>query len=167
MRAARGLCRALLLAAIASSACSPSSSSSNPTTPSGAGVTDGDLATCVTMTNQFRATVGLGALTRSGVIETYAAAAVESDAASGMPHSYSISHNGGVTSGFWAENEALMFGLTSSGGTVAAVIRTALNLFWSEGPAGGHYQNIVGPYLQMGCGVFVDGPQVSVVQDFR
>ncbi len=121
----------------------------------------------MTTTNQFRASVGLPPLGRSSAIEAYAATAAQADDASGVPHSYSIAHNGGVTAGLWAENETLRLGLTSSGGTVSAAIQFSLQLFWSEGPGGGHYQNIVGPYGQMGCGVFVDGKVITVVQDFR
>ena len=32
---------------------------------------------------------------------------------------------------------------------------------------GGHYDNIAGPYTQVGSGVFVNGNEVTVVQAFR
>ncbi len=38
---------------------------------------------------------------------------------------------------------------------------------WAEGPGGGHYENMRGPYTEVGCGVFVNGVDITVVQDFR
>ena len=38
---------------------------------------------------------------------------------------------------------------------------------WAEGPGGGHYENMRGPYTQLGCGVFVNGVDITFVQDFR
>jgi hypothetical protein len=51
--------------------------------------------------------------------------------------------------------------------SVRAVIRDGLAFMWSEGPGGGHYENIRGPYMQVGCGVFVNGNEITVVQDHR
>ena len=38
---------------------------------------------------------------------------------------------------------------------------------WAEGPGGGHYENMRGPYTELGCGVFVNGVEITIVQDFR
>ena len=40
-------------------------------------------------------------------------------------------------------------------------------MMWAEGRGGGHYDNLAGRYTQVGCGVFVDGDLVTVVQAFR
>jgi hypothetical protein len=48
---------------------------------------------------------------------------------------------------------------------------------WAEGPGGGHYENMIGDYASLGCGVFIathpglrpgaqDGDEITVVQDF-
>ena len=39
--------------------------------------------------------------------------------------------------------------------------------FVSEGPSGGHFQNLMGGFSQLGCGVFIDKINIAVVQDFR
>ena len=38
---------------------------------------------------------------------------------------------------------------------------------WQGGPRGEHYDIMVGPYSQIGCGIFVNGREVTVAQDFR
>jgi hypothetical protein len=38
---------------------------------------------------------------------------------------------------------------------------------WAEGASGGHYQNMVASFGGLGCGVFVQGPLVTIVQEFR
>jgi hypothetical protein len=38
---------------------------------------------------------------------------------------------------------------------------------WAEGRGGGHHENMRGPYSEIGCGVFVNGNEVTVVQAFR
>jgi hypothetical protein len=43
-----------------------------------------------------------------------------------------------------------------------------MDALWAEGPSGGHYQNIVGPYTQVGCGIYIlNGSEVHVTTDFR
>jgi hypothetical protein len=36
-----------------------------------------------------------------------------------------------------------------------------------RGTWGGHHENMRGPYSEIGCGVFVNGNEVTVVQAFR
>jgi hypothetical protein len=38
---------------------------------------------------------------------------------------------------------------------------------WAAGPGGEHYDILVGRYSEVGCGVFVNGSEVSVAQDYR
>jgi hypothetical protein len=106
--------------------------------------------------------VGKPALIESTSIEAFAAAAASADASSDVPHGYYQAHN----PGFGAENEALRWSLTDFGSTRNAVTQ-AIGAFWSEGPRGGHYENLIGPYTQLGCGFFVSGSLVTIVQDFR
>jgi hypothetical protein len=138
--------------------------SGNPSSPSPAklpnGGTTADLTFCVTETNRYRAVVGRAALTETASVETFATAAAQSDTQSGIPHGYYNSH----IPGFSAENEAPEWLITS---TIQNTIAAAIAAFWSEGPSGAHYQNMVGPYTQLGCGLFVLGQSVTIVQDYR
>jgi len=45
---------------------------------------------------------------------------------------------------------------TNLASTVQGITAAAIDSFYREGPGGVHYQNIVGPYTQIGCGVYVD-----------
>ncbi len=38
---------------------------------------------------------------------------------------------------------------------------------WTAGPSNEHYDVLAGPYSEVGCGLFVDGDEVSSAQDFR
>ena len=51
--------------------------------------------------------------------------------------------------------------------SVLGALRQAISAFYAEGPSGGHYQNLEGPYTQVGCGVFIDNRLITFVQDFR
>lgn len=117
---------------------------------------------CVQETNRYRAMVGRPALTESSSLEAFAAAAAQADTQTGIAHGYYRSHD----PGFGAENEAPNWSITIYGST-HNVVAQAIAAFWSEGPSGGHYENIVGPYSQLGCGFFQNGNDLTVVQDFR
>jgi len=138
--------------------------SNNPSSPSPAklpnGGTTADLTFCVTETNRYRAMVGRAALTESASVETFAAAAAQSDTQTGVPHGYYNAH----PPGFSAENEAPEWPVTTS---IQNTIAAAIAAFWSEGPGGAHYQNMIGPYSQLGCGLFAVGQSVTIVQDYR
>jgi uncharacterized protein YkwD len=137
---------------------SPASSPSPTPSPSG------DLKVCADTINQYRASVGRPALSRSAALENYAAAAAQHDGTSHVGHRYFSSTNGGGVAS--AENELPWWSLLQFH-TVNGVITTGLNFMWQEGPGGGHYQNMVGSFSQVGCGVFVNGDEVTVVQAFR
>ena len=65
-----------------------------------------------------------------------------------------------------AENELPWWHL-EGGGSVRTVIREGIASMWAEGPGGGHYENLVGKYTEMGCGIWIEGDAITVVQDFR
>ena len=48
-----------------------------------------------------------------------------------------------------------------------AVVEKSLAEMWQEGPGGEHYDIMIGDYKQVGCGVFVQGDQVAVLEAFR
>ena len=46
-------------------------------------------------------------------------------------------------------------------------IRQGIAMFWDEGPGGGHYRNMVGPWREIGCGGFMGGGAVTITIEFR
>jgi uncharacterized protein YkwD len=146
---------ALVAGAMLASACSSMVTSPSPV------AADADYAYCVDEINRLRSTVGLGPLTRSGDLESYAAVAAEHDTRARTAHQYFASTNGaGVARG---ETQILWW----SGYPVQTVIRQGLAQMWKQGPGGSHYEILTGSYAEVGCGVFVNGPEVSVGQAFR
>ena len=145
-------------------------SSSNPVGPTsdggsiGGGTSstyDSELSFCVSETNRYRATLGLPALSRSGNLETYAAAGAREDGLAHVAHQHFRSTNGGGVAR--AENEIPWW----TGTSVRTVMQQGLAGMWAEGPGGGHYENMRGPYTLVGCGVFVNGMEITVVQDLQ
>jgi hypothetical protein len=91
-----------------------------------------------------------------------AAAGAREDGLDHVGHQHFRSTNGGGIAS--AENELPWW---PSNYAVHGVIQQGLALMWAEGPEGGHYENMRGRYSQLGCGVFVNGNEITVVQDFR
>ena len=159
---------AVLLGAITTPACGPAF----PDAPSGTSstsnalpaVSPADLAYCVADINRYRAQANRPSLAESAVLEGFAADGARADAATGVPHSHFTSSNGGGIA--TAENELLAFDRQLAP-TVQDAMHSANAIFWAEGPTGPHYQTLTGPYSQVGCGVFLSGAAVTVVQDFR
>ena len=123
-----------------------------------------DLDYCVAQTNHYRASIGRPALVRSPSLESYAAAAAPHDGAKRAVHQYFRKTGGGGVA--FAENQVPWWPLPQFG-SVREVVRQGLAMMWAEGHGGGHYDNIAGPYTQVGCGVFVDDGRVTVIQAFR
>jgi uncharacterized protein YkwD len=138
----------------------PSPSPSPP--PSGTlEVTTADLEFCVSETNRYRAMRSKAPVTRSTALETFAHDAAVSDAASNIPHNYYRSHATGIS----AENQFIAG--RQSNDTIRSTIQFALAVFWGEGPGGGHYENMIGPYTQVGCGFAIEANRILISQDFR
>ncbi len=131
-----------------------------PTPGMPSGNLEADLTFCVTETNRYRATQGLSALTRSTALEAYTAAGARQDGLAHAAHQHFVTTSGGGIA--LAENELPWWSATS----VHAVIQQGLAGMWAEGPGGGHYENMRGSYTKLGCGVFVNGNEITVVQDF-
>jgi cysteine-rich secretory family protein len=104
-------------------------------------------------------------LTESAALESYAAAGAQADAASGVPYSHFQNTQGGGVA--LAENEVLTQSLNILGGTVQSAMRAAMDGFCGEGPGGGHYQNLEGPFSAVGCGVYIANQRITLIQDFR
>jgi hypothetical protein len=123
-----------------------------------------ELEYCVVETNQYRASIGRPALTRSVELEAYAAAAAPHDTKARKAHHYFRKTSGGGVA--FAENQIPAWPLPRFG-SVREIIRSGLAMMWAEGRGGGHYDNLAGRYTQVGCGVFVQNDRVTVVQAFR
>jgi uncharacterized protein YkwD len=135
-----------------------------PPAPATAPESESDLDLCVHETNRYRAKLGLPALTRAKDLEACAAEGARSDHASGQPHGHFVGTQGcGIA---FAENEIPKWPMDYAG-SVSNTIRKGIADMWAEGPGGGHYENIRGNYTELGCGIFVQGGAVTVVQDYR
>ena len=55
----------------------------------------------------------------------------------------------------------------ASVGGVRGALEQGLQMMWDEGPSGGHYRNMVAQRSELGCGIFVNGSEVTIVQEFR
>ena len=164
---------ALVAAAILGPACAATGSPLGPSTDATASVepipapsvlsvsTVADLVFCADETNRFRAMVGLPPLVRSAALEEFATRAASVDGVAHVPHNHFAATNGaGVSS---AETEILWW----RGFSVRSVIQRGLAQMWEVGPGGHHYDIMVGAFSEIGCGVAVNGSEVTVTQDFR
>lgn len=136
----------------------------------GGGGADGEyeaeLQHCVDEINRYRAQHGRAALSRSADIEACAMEGAEQDSQTGQAHGH-FSATGGCNGTAWAENEIPGWPLEWYG-TITAVIDGGLEMMMDEGPGGGHYENMLGDYSEVGCGIFVtQGGEVWSIQDFR
>jgi uncharacterized protein YkwD len=123
--------------------------------------TAADLALCADETNRYRTSLGLRPLVRSAALEDFASRAASVDGVAHVAHNHFAETNGaGVSS---AETEILWW----RGFSVQAVIQRGLAQMWQVGPGGEHYDIMAGAYSEIGCGVAVNGSEVTVTQDFR
>jgi hypothetical protein len=120
-----------------------------------------ELALCADEVNRYRASIGRPPLTRSHDLEAFATQASNHDGSVHTAHQYFRQTNGGGTAK--AETEILWW----QGFAVKAVVQKGLAQMWQVGPGGEHYEIIAGAYTQVGCGIFVNGSEVTVTQDFR
>jgi len=138
----------------------PSSDRSAPTPVAYAS----ELARCIEQTNEYRSTVSKPPLRPSRTLASYAALAARHDGLAHRPHAYFDRTEGGGVA--LAENLIPWWSLARRR-TVMAIVEDGLALMWAEGAKGGHYHNMTGPYSELGCGVFVNGDEVTVVQAFH
>jgi uncharacterized protein YkwD len=124
-----------------------------------------DLQFCVDETNRYRAMVGKPALAHAQQLEDYANIGAEQDTMSMTAHGHFTSTGGGGIA--FAENACPSWLGWSLMGTERDTIAACIAAFWSEGPGGGHYDNMTGNYGTLGCGVYIT-PQsgITIVQDY-
>jgi hypothetical protein len=123
---------------------------------------------CVQETNRYRAMNGKPALTESMQLETFADTGAMVDF-NGSPHQHFMSTNGGGIA--FAENECPHWNLGQSGGDMKSLVGMCIAAFYSEGPGTdysthGHYINMMGPYATLGCGIYMSGSEVTIIQDY-
>jgi hypothetical protein len=125
-----------------------------------------DKQHCVEVINQYRAQVGKPGLAQSAALEECADEGAQQDAASGRPHGHALdtSFCHGTAD---AENETPGWPL-SMYGSIRTVIDESTKMMFEEGPGGGHYQNIIGSHVSVGCGIYVTSAgKVWIVQDYK
>jgi hypothetical protein len=117
---------------------------------------------CIDETNSYREEAGKPPLVYSTELEAYADEGAMVDFSS-SPHEHFSSTNGGGIA--FAENECPQQGNWTIRTDQAVTVRACIAAFFSEGPGGGHYQNMMGPYGTIGCGIYQSGNKVTIVQD--
>jgi len=120
---------------------------------------------CVSETNRYRAMVGKPAVAESSSLEAYADTGAMVDFSSAPHDHFTMTDGGGIA---MAENECPVQGnwMLAPGGDIAMLVGQCIAAFWSEGPGGGHYDNMTGPYAKLGCGIYQQGTGVTIVQDY-
>jgi hypothetical protein len=113
---------------------------------------------CVDEINRYRATLGLGPLERASDREACANGQVAADASSGHWHGR-----------FGACGDAAQNECNASPTPAADMIKGCLHGMWSEGPGGGHYENMKSASAtKVWCGFYTTpNGDVWSVQDFR
>jgi len=120
---------------------------------------------CVQETNRYRTMNSRAAVQESAQLESYAdtGAMVDFNA---QPHDHFKQSpiGGGIA---FAENECPHWDLQQQGGgDMKQLVAACIAAFYSEGPGGGHYENMLGNYGTLGCGIFQSGSSVTLVQDY-
>jgi hypothetical protein len=134
------------------------------------GGTGGDTsahAVCVTETNRYRAMNGKADVVRSTQLEEFADTGAMIDFG-GSPHQHFSSTQGGGIA--FAENECPHWSTKKTGGDLSMLVIQCIAAFYAEGPgtgnAHGHYNNMMGAYATLGCGIYQSGTEVTIVQDY-
>ena len=134
------------------------------------GGTPGDTsahAVCVSETNRYRAMNGKADVVRSTALEDFADTGAMVDFG-GTPHQHFSSTSGGGIA--FAENECPHWSTNQTGGDLSMLVVQCIAAFYAEGPgtgnAHGHYNNMLGAYGTLGCGIFQSGMDVTIVQDY-
>lgn len=136
---------------------------SSDTHAAAASIAEADRALCVNEVNRFRRLAGREALVRSPGLETFASEAARADHLARAPHRHFRRVPAHEPR---AENEIPWWPLESFR-SVGDVIQQGIAMFWDEGPGGGHYQNMLGPWREAGCGGFISGRLITVAVEFR
>ena len=125
---------------------------------------------CVSETNRYRAMASKPALAESAQLEAYADTGAMVDFSSSPHNHFSSTQGGGIA---FAENECPVQGgwMLPPGGDLKALVGQCIAAFYAEGPGTdyathGHYINMMGNYVSLGCGIYMQGTGVTIVQDY-
>jgi hypothetical protein len=121
---------------------------------------DASSDSCVQHINSLRASVGLGPLARWNSAESCVDAEAESDSETGKAHG---------TFGQCQESAQNECPGWSSMSGPSGIVPGCLDMMWSEGPGGGHYDNMTrAGYTMVACGFHqTSSGAIWAVQDFR
>ena len=150
-----------------SSGASGSSGSSSSSGSSGSGdpALDDARAYNLKRINDYRAKAGVPALALDDALDTFAQAASTELSTDHQPHQYFKDHAGSCDCGIMAENQGDWNGWTP--GPVHGQIDDILALMMSEGPGGGHHDNIVSSRAtRLGVGIVNPGGKMYFTNDF-
>lgn len=126
----------------------------------------GDAAhqTCVDETNRYRAMQGRAAVKQSDQLEDFADTGAMVDFGANPHDHFRTTSGGGIA---FAENECPHWNLQQQGGgDMNQLVKACIAAFVSEGPGGGHYENLMGNYGSLGCGIFESSASVTIIQDY-
>ena len=120
---------------------------------------------CVDETNMYREGKGKADVAYSEQLEMYADTGAMVDFGSSPHDHFSSTSGGGIA---FAENECPRQGnwTLPVGGDMVALVKQCMKAFYDEGPGGGHYENMMGSYAKLGCGIYQSGTKVTIVQDY-
>jgi hypothetical protein len=65
-----------------------------------------------------------------------------------------------------AENECPQQLGWTVGSDIVATVKMCVKAYYDEGPGGGHYENMMGAYTKIGCGIYQSGEKITILQDF-
>lgn len=118
---------------------------------------------CVEQTNVYRDMDDKPSLSFSEALQDYANEGAMVDFGTSPHHHFSTTNGGGIA---FAENECPQQGNWTVGSDLVATVKACVKAFYDEGPGGGHYDNMMGPYLTIGCGIYQSGNKVTIIQEF-
>jgi hypothetical protein len=120
---------------------------------------------CVSETNRYRAMVSKPALAENAALEAYADIGAMVDFTSSPHHHFSSTNGGGISD---AENECPVQGnwMLPPGGDMKNLVGQCIAAFYAEGPGGGHYDNMMSSNTKLGCGIYMMGTGVTIIQDY-
>lgn len=129
----------------------------------GLAMSETDLMVCVNEVNRHRTAAGRTVLVRSSVLEAFADEAARVDYRARTPHRH---FRRTAPKEPRAENEIPWWPLESFR-SVADVIQQGIAMFRDEGPGGGHYENMLGGWREIGCGGVISHGVITVTIEFR
>jgi hypothetical protein len=130
----------------------------------GASGTEAAHQECVDYTNMYRTGNSKPAVVRDDALEVYADEGAQHDFGT-QPHDHFGTDpvGGGIA---FAENECPHWDLSFGGGDLVMLVDACIDAYVGEGPGGGHYDNLMGAYGTLGCGIYMEGTDVTMLQDY-